>query len=230
MSKTNPTRKKEKKKINKEDIYEVIIFLVIIFTLTFGTFAVLRIGLDTKLPMVVVISDSMEPTIYRGDLLFLFGKDPVDIQNGSGQGDPVGDIIVFDASWSYSGEPIVHRVIDKRSTVVNGEPIWEFQTQGDNVITNPIPDPGWVSEENIYGVVIGKVPKIGFVKIWLARSGATIPLIVGLSLILIISIAWDLTHPEEEEQDKKKKSKKRKDKQLPESESGNNDSSVNLGI
>ncbi len=233
MSKNPPLleekEKKKKKKVKPEDVIEIFTVLFIMFLATFGSFFAMRQASGTKLPMVVVISASMEPTIYRGDLLFLYGKEPELIQNGSYQGDPIGDIIVFEATWSYSGEPIVHRVIDKRSTEVEGNLIWEFRTQGDNTATNPSPDPGWVSQDDIHGVVLGKIPKVGFVKIWLAESGLTIPLIAGLSLILLISIAWDLTHPDKDDEGKEKKPKRRRSRRR-ELDAQDEDGSVNLGV
>ena len=228
MAELPPQKDKKKSKIRKKDIIEIIIFVAILFGATFGTYFILRAALHTKTPMVVVISGSMEPTLYRGDLLFLKGKDPADIQNGSYQGDPAGDIIVFEASWSYSGEPIVHRVIDKRFNATGTE-IWEFKTQGDNVITNPTPDSGWTSEDDVIGVMVGKIPKIGFVKIWLSESGMTIPIIVILVLVLMISIAWDLTHPEKDA-DKEKKAKRKWFKRSKEPEEVDDSSSVNLGV
>jgi signal peptidase len=59
---------------------------------------VLKLSLWTESPVVVVLSGSMEPSMYRGDILFLHKVTP--IENG--------DIIVY----SLEGEniPIVHRV------------------------------------------------------------------------------------------------------------------------
>jgi signal peptidase len=53
----------------------------------------------TESPVVVVLSGSMEPSYYRGDILFLLKKETV----------VPGDIIVY----QLKGEaiPIVHRVI-----------------------------------------------------------------------------------------------------------------------
>ena len=74
--------------------------------LTFGAIVVsavmiwnvLKLSLWTESPVVVVLSGSMEPSMYRGDILFLHKTTP--IENG--------DIIVY----QIEGEniPIVHRV------------------------------------------------------------------------------------------------------------------------
>ena len=233
MTENPPPQEKKKSKIKKKDIIEIAIFIAVLFTVTFGTFFIMRAALHTKTPMVVVISGSMEPTIYRGDLLFVKGTDPADINNGSYQGDPAGDIIVFEATWSTSGEPIVHRVIDERYDYA-GSGIWEFRTQGDNTVSNPYVDPGWTSEEDVIGVVVGKIRYVGFVKIWLTESGLAIPLIVILALCLMISIAWDLTHPDKEEDEKKKPKRKwfKRKKESDEKEEKQEDTSslVDLGV
>ena len=52
------------------------------------------------MPIVVVLTGSMEPTFHRGDLLFLTNYEQEDIR--------VGDIIVFKVQGRNI--PIVHRV------------------------------------------------------------------------------------------------------------------------
>ena len=59
---------------------------------------VLKLSLFTESPVVVVLSGSMEPSMYRGDILFLHKNTP--IENG--------DIIVY--TVPDEGIPIVHRV------------------------------------------------------------------------------------------------------------------------
>jgi signal peptidase len=222
----------KKIEIPTKEVIEIGIFIVVLFMATFGTFFILQASLHTKTPMVVVTSGSMEPTIYKGDLLFIKGMDPAEIEVGD-HVDRTGDIIVFEAIWSTSGDPIVHRVVDSRYNAT-GEEIWEFSTWGDN---NAGSDQSyghpWVREDEIVGVVGWKVPKIGWIKIWL--SGAAIPIIVILIFVLIISIVWDLTHPESEEEKKKKSRKrlfKRSDelKEFDNQNENHNGSSVNLGV
>ena len=186
MSKNPPVldenKKKKKKKVKPEDVVEIFTVLFIMFLATFGSFFALRFSTGTKLPMVVVISDSMEPTIYRGDLLFLVGKDPADIQNGSYQGDPLGDIIVFEADWSLSGEPIVHRVIDKRFNYA-GSGIWEFKTQGDN---NLGVDPWTIASGDIIGRESGILRGIGGFFLWVKTPAG----VATLGAILVAYMFW----------------------------------------
>jgi len=87
-----------------------------------------------------------------GDIMFLKGKEPKDIKNG--------DVLVFDVNI---GVPIIHRVIDVRD--VNGK--YYYTTKGDH-------NPGLfeqigeanISEDQVIGVAVFKVPWLGYVKIW----------------------------------------------------------------
>jgi signal peptidase len=180
----------KKKPISKK---KIIVSLLLIFFAFFGSFLIyfiLQIALNTETPMVVVISDSMAPNINKGDLLFIQGKDPEDIE--------VGDVIVFDADGLWSGapeEPIVHRVVDIRKV----DDDWEFRTKGD---ANNDKDEEWIPEKRIKGVVIGRIPYIGWVKIVLADYGLFIPVLIILSVPLIISIIWDVIKSKENEKEK----------------------------
>merc|ERR1712166_531956 len=58
----------------------------------------LKLGLHTSSPVVVVLSGSMEPAMYRGDILLLHKNTPIE----------VGDITVYELD--HEAIPIVHRV------------------------------------------------------------------------------------------------------------------------
>lgn len=66
----------------------------------------LGVALNTPSPIVVVLSESMEPAIQRGDLLFLSmpRHDPLEI----------GDIVVY--QMAHQPIPIVHRVVERHDT------------------------------------------------------------------------------------------------------------------
>ncbi|MHA1473509.1 MAG: signal peptidase I [Promethearchaeota archaeon] len=191
---------KAKKPVSKK---KIIIAVVMICTAFFGSFLVyfiLQISFNTESPIVVVISGSMEPQIHKGDLLFVMGIDPEDIKNGTAE-DKDGDIIVFFANWHGAPvEPIVHRVINKYQE--GGT--WYFETKGD---ANSIPDQGVRSEDDIIGVVVGGIPFIGWVKIFLTDSGLLIPLLVVISALLIISIVRDFYKGDGDDEDEDEKNK-----------------------
>ncbi|MHA1886288.1 MAG: signal peptidase I [Promethearchaeota archaeon] len=187
----------------KRKIIVTAILLVLAFSGAFLVYFVMQIALNTNTPMVVVISGSMEPNLHKGDLLFLKGRDAEDIRNGTIVGKE-GDIIVFDArgipGWIHApNDPIVHRVIDKKYD--NG---WFFLTKGD---ANVNPDSEWVPETKIIGVVVGRIPYIGWVKIILTDSGLLIPLLVIVSFLLVISIVWDIVKKDKENGDSKEEKK-----------------------
>jgi len=166
--------KKEKSASRKRKIIVTVILISLAFSGAFIIYFVMQFSLNTKTPMVVVVSGSMEPNLHKGDLLFLRGKDPASIKNGSIEGKE-GDIIVFDAygipGWhNPPSEPIVHRVISKRYD--NG---WFFLTKGD---ANPRHDSAEVPDTKILGVVVGRIPYIGWIKILLTDSGLLVPLLV----------------------------------------------------
>eukprot|EP01088_Endostelium_zonatum_P004799 TRINITY_DN16143_c0_g1_i1.p1 TRINITY_DN16143_c0_g1~~TRINITY_DN16143_c0_g1_i1.p1 ORF type:complete len:181 (+),score=14.78 TRINITY_DN16143_c0_g1_i1:94-636(+) len=106
-------------------------------------------------PIVVVLSGSMEPAFYKGDLLFLYMSDgPI----------RAGEIVVFKLEGRQI--PIVHRVM-KVHEKANGEV--EFLTKGDN---NPVDDRGlyppgqlWLKREHVIGRVKGFLPYVGQVTI-----------------------------------------------------------------
>lgn len=187
---------KAKKPIPHKKVIIAVVMIIIAFFGSFFVYFILQVSLNTESPIVVVISGSMEPTIHKGDLLFVMGTDAENIKNGTEE-DKKGDVIVFNAPWiGAPQEPIVHRVVNKYQV---GD-IWYFETKGD---ANSFPDPYPVPESNIIGVVIGGIPYIGWVKIFLTDSGLLIPLLVLISALLIISIVRDIIKGEDEEQDKK---------------------------
>ncbi|KAG1843558.1 hypothetical protein DFJ58DRAFT_853596 [Suillus subalutaceus] len=134
--------------------------------------------LNTESPIVVVLSGSMEPAFYRGDLLFL--------TNPPGQRYHTGDITVYRIPGAEI--PIVHRVLETRDVVIPFDnstanrvisnrlaklklPPGEHQlmlTKGDN---NHVDDIDlyqgleWLDRRHIVGKVRGFLPYIGYVTI-----------------------------------------------------------------
>eukprot|EP01071_Lankesteria_metandrocarpae_P013576 Lankesteria_metandrocarpae@DN7351_c0_g1_i1.p1 len=114
----------------------------------------LTLATNCPSPVVVVLSGSMEPAFYRGDVLFLHNPPSI----GS------GDIAVFQLKGRDI--PIVHRVMnvheDKDGKV-------KILTKGDN---NNIDDRGlynrgqmWLDRDDVMGVVRAYVPKVGMLTI-----------------------------------------------------------------
>ncbi|MFW9952681.1 MAG: signal peptidase I [Candidatus Thorarchaeota archaeon] len=195
------TENKRKKYLNKKVIF-AIVTISVAFLGSFLVYFILQVSLNTQTPVVVVISGSMEPTIHEGDLLFVKGVNPEDIRNGTIE-DKDGDIIVFNAHWFGAPvDPIVHRVVGK---YLVGD-VWYFITKGD---ANSSPDVAPVPEYDVIGVVVGGIPYIGWVKIFLTNSGLLIPLLVIISALLIISIIRDVIKGEEKDEKEGAKSEKK---------------------
>ncbi|KIP09967.1 hypothetical protein PHLGIDRAFT_18473 [Phlebiopsis gigantea 11061_1 CR5-6] len=122
---------------------------------------------NTESPIVVVLSGSMEPAFYRGDLLFL--------TNPASERYHTGDITVYKIPGADI--PIVHRVMETHDTVskksghVTASPLGQRQlilTKGDN---NPVDDIElyqgleWLERKHIVGKVRGFLPYVGYVTI-----------------------------------------------------------------
>ncbi|PNH02439.1 Signal peptidase complex catalytic subunit SEC11C [Tetrabaena socialis] len=107
-------------------------------------------------PVVVVLSGSMEPAMYRGDILFLnMGKAPI----------RTGEIVVF--YLDGRDIPIVHRVIAVHERA-NGTHV-DVLTKGDNnhgddrTLYNKGQE--WLHQQHIMGRAVGFLPKLGMVTI-----------------------------------------------------------------
>ena len=206
----NTVQMMKKPKINiskkqKKEAFLAVLMVVIAVGGTFAFLGILRVTLKTNNPLVVVTSESMVPTIDVGDLLVIQGKDPAEIENGT--------ILLYDSRnlWPnrYVEEPIVHRIVDKYLNDTDGK--WYFITQGDNNGDTDPPDGAFgseiaVPEERVIGIVKTIIPKIGLVKIWMdSTPGISTVILVGLSITLLISIVWDIIHPEEDKKEEKDK-------------------------
>lgn len=118
------------------------------FIATIIVWKLLIILLNTPYPLVVVTSDSMNPSIRRGDVLMIEGvRSPT-----------VYDVIVF--SLPCRDMSIVHRVIYTDNN--------RYLTKGDN---NQLSDAAagiycnydeWPKRENVIGRVYGQLPLIGY--------------------------------------------------------------------
>ncbi|MBE6499954.1 MAG: signal peptidase I [Methanobrevibacter thaueri] len=112
----------------------------------------------------VVVSGSMEPAFYRGDIVLVEKADLFGIKEFNPEDVKVGDVVVYDAAWF--DQPVIHRIID--ITDINGTTMYVIK--GDN---NNRPDPYYVKADQIQEkvVTIGDnlvvIPKIGYLSIWL---------------------------------------------------------------
>ena len=112
----------------------------------------------------VVVSRSMEPAFYRGDIVLVEKADFFGIHEFNPEDVQVGDVVVYDAAW-YD-QPVIHRIIGTAD--INGTTIYVIK--GDN---NDKPDPYYVSPGQIkekvvtFGDNLVVIPKIGYLSLWL---------------------------------------------------------------
>ena len=112
----------------------------------------------------VVVSGSMEPAFYRGDIVVVEKADFFGLSEFNPEDVQVGDVVVYDAAW-YD-QPVIHRVIN--ITEINGTTMYVIK--GDN---NNRPDPYYVPAYRIQEKVVSLgdnllvIPKIGYLSLWL---------------------------------------------------------------
>lgn len=117
--------------------------------------------------LYVVISDSMEPELKKGDLIVVKDIDTTKIE--------VGNIITF--KEKNSQELITHRVVDiKKNTAI------EFITKGDSNIYN---DENKVKEEEVIGVVNNSINNLGGILEILERNSIIIILCIVTFTIML---------------------------------------------
>lgn len=125
----------------------------------------------------VIITPSMVPTIKVKDAVLVKRTNNTDLT--------IGDIITFKSTdVRYNGLIITHRIVGTQ-TITNGDLV--YRTKGDN---NRIEDSAVVDFKNVYGKVILKLPKLGYVKDFIAKPiGFIMLIIVPLLGIIGINIA-----------------------------------------
>ncbi len=131
---------------------------------------------DWKPPLYnayIIVSQSMTPAIKVNDAIIIKRLEEKDLK--------VGDVVTyFSENPEYYGIMITHRILEKNE--MNGK--YSFVMKGDYNISQ---DPLTVSEEQVYGKVIMRIPKIGIIQELLSSYVGWIFIII-LPVGLIISI------------------------------------------
>ncbi|MHA1264063.1 MAG: signal peptidase I [Candidatus Helarchaeota archaeon] len=181
-------------KSSKRNIFMTLLIIGIIGGGLLGTYGIICLLWNTDTPITVVEGSSMQPTLYQGDLIFV--QKPFDlgtIKNGSTDGDI---LIYFSPLYQFL---IIHRVIDKYYNSSDSK--WYFNTQGDNDGTPDNLDAyglggKYLPEDYVKGIMIGRIPWIGNVGIFLRDSGLAIFLIIIIIAYLLISTLFEAKSPE----------------------------------
>jgi len=156
---------------------QVLNFLMVVCT-ALMIWKGLGVIFNNESPIVVVLSGSMEPAFFRGDILFLaMSDDPI----------RVGDICIF--KLKGRDIPIVHRVLRVHDHDKIGKEL--ILTKGDN---NQVDDRSlypqgqyWIHREEIIGRAKGFVPYAGMVTI-LMNDYPYLKFVVlgGLALFILV--------------------------------------------
>jgi signal peptidase len=146
----------EVRRMNKRQLFYQVLNFAMIVSSALMIWKGLMVVTHSESPIVVVLSGSMEPAFFRGDLLFLtnYEDDPLE----------AGEVVVFKVEGREI--PIVHRVI-KLHEQADGQ--MKFLTKGDN---NQVDDRGlyatgqmWLRRKDVVGRARGFLPYIGMVTI-----------------------------------------------------------------
>jgi signal peptidase len=126
---------------------------------------------------LVVLSDSMIPTLQSGDLV-IYQK--MNLSNMT-----VGDVVAFYDPSSSNGDSIVtHRIVE----IVKNSGQNEYKTKGDANNTN---DSSLIANENIVGIYKFRIPKIGNAVLFMQTTkGMLICIVIPLVLIMLANSSF----------------------------------------
>lgn len=209
--KTEKISKKQSKTTWRKDVLEVGFFIIVAVVLVLTFNQVLGVFLHTSSPLVIVTSESMEPSYWgsnrteyggendiRKDMLIVRGVDPSEIK--------VGDTIVFNYinHTEDADVPIVHRVtrVYQDST---GD-YW-FTTKGDNYTTNDEfiqfirIDELNIHEDRVVGKIVGRIPYLGGIFSYFQSTSGRVVLFVVVGVVFLASIVFGTTSKDEEEEE-----------------------------
>ncbi len=123
----------------------------------------------------VIITTSMTPVINQNDAIIVkrVTKDNLE----------VGDVVTYKSEEpSYYGILITHRIIE----IYEENGIKKYLTKGDY---NETPDPHGINFNQIYGKVVMRIPKIGYVQSFLSTFiGWVIAILIPCCYVVISSI------------------------------------------
>jgi signal peptidase len=162
----------------KRDYMQTVIMIVAVILVVLVFWYGLSFVFKTDHPILAVASGSMEPVLYKGDLILIEGVDNAsDIHVGTKDSAQPGDIIVF---HRYN-ELIVHRAVEK---TLESDGTYSFKTWGDN---NGWPDSGLVKESDIVGRYLNfKIPWLGNIALFFAPFEVKVAFIALWIVILVL--------------------------------------------
>lgn len=121
----------------------------------------------------IIVSESMVPTIEVNDAIVVRRVEEEELK--------IGDIITFTSTDRiYNGLTITHRIVGIQEDATGN---YIYRTKGDN---NLLADTALVNLDNIYGKVILKIPKLGYLQKFVSSTTGFILSIVLPVIIVVI--------------------------------------------
>ena len=160
-------------------ILALVLGIGMIFLVYFGDLIINTSLGNGKAPIFgayVIASPSMFPTIQKNDAIII---KRVDHDNYD-----VGDIITYASLDNTNiGRIVTHRIIEKDSVGTENS---YYKTKGDN---NTLVDPVSVNTSEIYGKVIFRVPKIGYIQDFFSKpSNYFICLLIPAFILVVYEV------------------------------------------
>ena len=162
----------------KRGYVQTIIMIAIVIVAVLVFWYGLRFVFRTEYPILAVASGSMEPILYKGDLIVIEGIDNVnDIYVAPKDADPPGDILVYQGP----NELIVHRAIDEK-TGTDGKIVFIIHGDANGEGANE-----QVHESKIIGKYTGfKIPWLGTIALAFQNFETKVAFIALWIIILIL--------------------------------------------
>ena len=160
-------------------MYSICLIMIIVFLVFVVNFIDkqynLKSGKNKKdlFSAYTIVSPSMVPAINVLDVVVTMRvNSPEDLEKG--------DIITFNSTdYRYSGVLVTHRIVDIEKTT-SGE--YLYTTKGDN---NNTQDSLRISFDEIYGRVLFRIPKIGYIQYYLSSILGWVAIIIVPAVMII---------------------------------------------
>ena len=179
MSKKGKSKRNIKKIIIRSLIAFFAVLLSFILLIALIYFVELRQNKGTNKKVVpllnayIIVSPSMKPTINVQDAVIVRKINPKNVKKK--------DIITFVSNNSkYQGLTITHRVIAIKK--MNNK-TYLFKTKGDY---NNTADAGYINGNDIYGKVLFRIPKLGYVQDFLSNAYGWILVVLMFCLLIMV--------------------------------------------
>lgn len=165
-------RRRKKVEISKK-AFGIIIYIILIPIIIYNIMLIAQAAINTnEIPSVagiktfVIISGSMEPYLEIGDIVIIKKCEQSEIKEG--------DIISF-----RSGESIITHRVNK---ILRENSNIRYETKGDN---NNISDKNYVKYEDVEGIMVQKIPRLGNVILLLKNKVVIIAILIIFYIMYI---------------------------------------------